>query len=184
MGDEMYQSNIVAMRRGPRPLRMRGMGDNEQKQEQSQGQSTTTAVSPTIQQGFTPQISPVFQQSSGGGNQSASTQQIAPGGQSGQGGSASGAPGYMPASAGGQGNALPSLATPGYGYTPSYGAGSNAPTMGDPFYTGLDYSKLAAQPSAVFQKKTDWTLYIVGAVVLAGLAWYLSQPKSKRNTGL
>lgn len=52
----------------------------------------TTAVSPSLQQQFTPQVSPVFQQSSGSGGQSAGTTQQAGGGQSGAGGG-SAAPG-------------------------------------------------------------------------------------------
>lgn len=54
--------------------------------------SITTAISPNLQQQFTPQVSPVFQQSSGSGGQSAGTTQQAGGGQSGGGGGA-GAPG-------------------------------------------------------------------------------------------
>jgi hypothetical protein len=50
----------------------------------------TTAVSPNLQQQFTPQISPVFQQSSGSGGQSAGTTQEAGGGQSGAGGGSAG----------------------------------------------------------------------------------------------
>lgn len=50
----------------------------------------TTAVSPNLQQQFTPQVSPVFQQSSGSGSQGAGTEQQAGGGQSGAGGGSAG----------------------------------------------------------------------------------------------
>jgi hypothetical protein len=57
---------------------------------------TTTAVSPNLQQNFTPQVSPIFQQSSGSGNQGAGTTQNAPGGQSGAGGGAAAPGGNTP----------------------------------------------------------------------------------------
>ncbi len=163
----------------PNRGRLRGigaMGDNKQEQQQSQGQSTTTAVSPTIQQSFTPNISPVFQQSSGGGSQSASTQQIAPGGQSGQGGSATGAPGQIPAAAGaggqGQGYAGSSYAPPTYqnNALPSLAA--------DPFYSGFDASKYGANLPLI-QKNDDYTMYyIIGGLALAAAA-VMFWPKKK-----
>ena len=61
----------------------------------------TITVSPNLQQQFTPQVSPIFQQSSGSGSQSADTTQHAGGPQSGAGGGAAGPGGSAPSSGGG-----------------------------------------------------------------------------------
>jgi len=71
------------------------------------GASVSTTVSPTFQQSFTPQVSPVIQVSQGGGEQRGSTSQVAPGGQQAKGGdTAAPSPGFSP--------------SPGYGYSPSF----------------------------------------------------------------
>lgn len=116
--------------------------------------TSATAVSPTIQQQFTPQISPVFQQSSGGGTQSASTQQIAPGGQSGQGGAASAQPqGAAPA--------------PSYAASP-YGA--STPAMADPFGSNFDAIKYGTGSQLIAQQKDNTLLYVIGFVAVLGFA--------------
>lgn len=81
------------------------------------GGGSATTVSPNIQTQVSPQISPVFQQSQGGGSQTASTSMISPGGQTGQGGGS-----YLPKlkpGAGGLPEGIPSfgpapLSTPVY----------------------------------------------------------------------
>lgn len=180
MGDNMHlptsRGRVVPFRRGPQQ-RVNGLGwvaaaasaygayqanKNSGSSNTSGGSSTAgapaqptsaTSVSPTIQQQFTPQISPVFQQSSGGGSQTASTQQIAPGGQSGKGGDATATP------AGGE--AYPGYAAP---------APAALPTMYDPFAGNTDAVKYGTG-SNLIPKKTDNTMiYVIGGVVLLALA--------------
>jgi len=70
-----------------------GSGDEGETSSSAQGgqaqTDTATTVSPTFQQAFTPQISPVIQVSTGSGSQSAATSQRIRGGQSAKGGSGS-----------------------------------------------------------------------------------------------
>jgi hypothetical protein len=159
---------------------LRGLGSGDETSSESSSSSgaatrSTTAVSPTIQQQFTPQISPVFQQSSGGGSQTASTQQIAPGGQSGQGGSAADAP--NPA---GTPNA-------GYGYTaPGYSPSAALPSLAaDPFGNNADIVRYGVgSGSLVAQQKDNSMFYILGFAALIGVGAliYVSQKKAKKTS--
>lgn len=191
MGDEMHiKTNVVNIARARRN-RLHGLGYvtealtaynayNASKNGGSGGSggaagavpqpTTATAISPTIQQQFTPQISPVFQQSSGGGSQTASTQQIAPGGQSGQGGAAT----AQPAGAG---------ASP-YS-TPSYGSsgGGNLPSMADPFGSNEAALRYGTGSSLIAQQKDNTLLYIIGFVTVAaiGLVMYNNNRSKKAS---
>lgn len=119
--------------------------------------NATTTISPNIQTQVSPQISPVFQQSSGGGSQTATTTQYTPGGQSGQGGSS------MPPSADGSG-----------GYPLNSGAPLPlVPTTGlNPYQPPLPF--VAQQSSG-----GNWLMWGVAAAAI-GLAVYMLWPDGKK----
>lgn len=114
--------------------------------------TSSTAVSPTIQTQISPQISPTFIQSSGGGTQSGSAVQYQPGGQSGQGGSA-GLP--FPPSTTAPNNLLTGAPMPVVG-------------AGTPQYSGVPNFN----PNLV-QSGPNWLLIGIGALVLGAVAYSL-----------
>lgn len=170
----MHVKNVYPMgsRRG-RLAGMRGLGSGDSTESSSSSESgsatrSTTAVSPTIQQQFTPQISPVFQQSSGGGSQSASTQQIAPGGQSGQGGSAADSQPKPAGAAGGAGTSggydavLPSLAP-------------------DPFSSNFDALKYGTGSQPIIQQRDNTMMYLIGFAALLGVGFVVWKSQSRKG---
>lgn len=129
--------------------------------------NTTTTVSPTFQQSFTPQVSPVIQVSQGGGEQRGATSQVAPGGQQAEGGATETPSGF------------PSV--PGYDYSPSFSDSVS------PFDSYGDYPE---QYQGVFseQKKTmgDYMPWVVLGIIAAGVAVYFltqNKPKGMKNAG-
>lgn len=131
---------------------------------------TSTTVSPTFQQSFTPQVSPVIQVSTGGGEQRASTSQIAPGGQEAKGGEGAPASAAAGTPAGGL-QTPPTYITPSFQdvYSPSGGQSQQ-------HYIPQYIAQQAATDQAVFGTGAagiPWTPLILGGAGLLGLIVYM-----------
>ena len=124
------------------------------------GFQPTTTVSPNIQTTISPQISPIFQQSSGGGDLTAGGASQYSGGQSGQGGGSS--PQYGGAPVGG--GSVPQAA---YGVpSPLVGAGGDYTSA----YPTIPAGGFIAQQSGL----PSW-MWIAGGLVIAGLLYFAYQ---------
>lgn len=148
-----------------------GGGGGEKAPGSTVSPTSATAVSPTIQTQVSPQISPIFQQSQGGGSQTASTSMISPGGQSGSGGSAG---------AGGAGGSAP-----GGGFGMPYTAPPPTTPLTD--WSTFDASKFGVSKPVIQQSgPSTTTMVLLGVAAVAALAlgagaWAGFGPRRRRS---